>query len=165
MITTTYEGDERRQLDKDLAHLVGEAGAKLSVLEDTRTEFKGLKESVVILAEAIGHSVTAEEVEESARRARFQLLTSILATVIIIVVLGWMLLRGQALGRENQQTQRAGIRCLILQGTEQIYINDEIYAQVFQRFHVETPAHRPLPPRPSTEAINDACSQFLTNGQ
>lgn len=165
MRTISFEGGERRQLDKDLAHLVGEAGAKLSAIEDARTEMRGLKQSVIILAEAIGHSVTVEEVEASARRAKFQMFTSITAAITIIVVLGSLLLRGQALMRDNQKIQRLGTKCLILQQFDHLYINDEIFQQAFTRSGIPLPEHRPLPIRPTVEEINSACNSFLSDAK
>lgn len=154
---TDYEGEERREINGDLARLVTEAGAKLSILEDARTEMKGLKESVVVLADAISHTVTAEEVEAASRRSRIQLGTVILLTGMIIAVLGGLLLHGQALGRQ-------GTRCVAFTMFEHRVANQASHDAVFNQFHIPLPEHRALPPEPTESQIAQACAPFLPEG-
>lgn len=148
---------DRRQADQNLARLVGEAGVKLASLEDARTEMKGLKESVVILAEAIGHTVTAEEAEMAMRHSRFQLFWGSLLTLVILGVLGGFLLHGQHL-------QRQGIRCSVLQGYQAAANNQASHDTVFRQFHIPIPDH-PVLPIPTPEELAKACRPFLPRGQ
>ena len=151
---TDYEGEERRKINGDLAKLVGDAGAKLSILEDARTEMKGLRDSVMVLAEAIALAPTAEEIEAAERRARFQIFFGLALTLVIVSVLGALLLRGQALSRQ-------GIRCEVLQMFEHRTSNQASHDRVFDQFHIPLPEHRPLPPEPSVDEITRACRPFL----
>jgi len=148
-----YEGEERRRINGDLAKLVGEAGVRLSILEDARTEMKGLKESVVILAEAIGLAPTAEEVEASARRFRVE----VALFAAIVITLGGLLMWGQYLARE-------GTRCLSYQLFEHRVSNQASHDEVFNQFHIPIPPHRPLPAEPSEAQIRNACHRFLPKG-
>lgn len=151
---TDYEGEERRQINGDLAKLVVEAGAKMSILEDARTEMRGLKESVVVLAEAIALAPTAEEVEATAHRARWDTFLQVLTTIITIIIIGVLLLQGQALGRQ-------GTRCLAYQLFEHRSSNQASHDKVFDQFHIPIPDHRPLPPEPAESQIAKACAPFL----
>lgn len=151
---TEYEGTERRKTNGDLAKLVTEAGAKLSALEDARTEMKGLRESVLVLAEAIALAPTAEEVEAAERRARLQIMSAVSAALLVILVLGFGLVRGQAL-------QRQGIRCTVLQQYEHRIVNQASHDEVFRRFNLPIPPHRPLPPEPTEAQLAKACAPFL----
>jgi hypothetical protein len=152
-----YEGTERRQINGDLAKLVTEAGAKLSVLEDARTEMRGLKESVLVLSEAIGLAPTAEEVEAAAHRARWDTFMQVLTTIITIIIIGAFLLHGQARGRQ-------GTQCLAYQLFEHRSSNQASHDQVFNQFHIPIPPHRPLPAEPTETQIAKACAPFLPRG-
>lgn len=154
---TEHDGGERRAINGDLAKLVVDAGAKLSILEDARTEMRGLKESVVVLAEAISHTVTAEEVEAAERRARFQVFFGIVLSLIIVAVLGGLLLHGQTLGRQ-------GTRCVAYQLFEHRSSNQASHDRVFDQFHIPVPEHRPLPAEPTEAQLVNACRPFLPKG-
>lgn len=153
-MTEDYGGEERRKINGDLAKLVGEAGAKLSILEDARTEMSGLRESVMVLAQAIALAPTAEEVEHEARRNRFQTLWGLCLTLIIVAVLGGLLLHGQSLARQ-------GTRCVALQLFEHRASNQASHDAVFNQFHIPIPAHRALPAEPTETQIAQACDPFL----
>ena len=151
---TDYEGAERRKINGDLAKLVGEAGAKLSILEDARTEMSGLRESVMVLAQAIALAPTAEEVEREARRNRFQTLWGLCLTLIIVAILGGLLLHGQELSRRSTQ-------CVALQLFEHRATNQQSHDAIYDQFHIPKPSHRPLPPEPTEAQISKACGPFL----
>jgi hypothetical protein len=152
-----FEGEERRQTNGDLARLVAEAGAKLSILEDARTEMRGLKDSVLVLSEAIALAPTAEEVEAAAHRARWDTILQVLTTIVTIIVIGGFLLHGQALGRQ-------GTRCVALQLFEHRVSNQASHDKVFDQFHIPAPPRRALPPEPSEAQIAQACGPFLPKG-
>ena len=152
-----YQGEERRKVNGDLAKLVGEAGVKLASLEDARTEMKSVRESVLVLADAIGRTSTAEEAAATARKSRQYLVAGVLSAILFIVVIGWRL-------NENQRVIRQGIQCNVLQNFEHRTVNQLSHDEVFNKFRLPIPPHRPLPAEPSEAQIVKACAPFYPKG-
>jgi len=157
-MTNSEPREERRKINGDLAKLVAEAGAQLSMVDDARTEMRGLRESVLVLSEAIALAPTAEEIEADARRFRIYLLAVVGLAVLILGSFAYLNL-------SNQRLQKQGIRCAVLQMFEHRVTNQQSHDEVFDKFHLPIPPHRPLPAEPSEKDLAQSCRPFLAGTQ